>query len=44
MVYVPTGYKWTGIIGKSGARLDKIGFVFTKTVYKYTHKHLSKET
>lgn len=42
--YVPIDYKWTGIIGKSGSRLDKIGFIFIKIVYTFTHKHLAKET
>ena len=44
MVYVPPGYKWTGIIGKSANLIDKLGFIFIKTVYTYSHRHLTKIT
>ena len=44
MIYVPPGYKWTGIIGKGAKYIDKLGFIFTKTVYTYNHRHLTKIT
>lgn len=31
MQYVPVGFRLAGIYGRSGARLDQIGFIFTKT-------------
>lgn len=32
-------YRWTGIIGRSGDRLDKLGFIFTLAVTTMGHTH-----
>jgi len=40
MIYVPADYKWTGIFGAYKDGLGYLGFIFTKTVYTYSHRHL----
>ena len=45
MIYIPEDYKWTGIFGTymaSGFGFVRLGFIYTKTVYSYQHKHLKK--
>lgn len=32
-------YRLTGVFGKSGAQLDKVGFIFTWTDWQLKHKH-----